>query len=741
MPGIHSPLSRHLFTIDGAVKTTGGGNKLPHGQFALIQVDPQGATAEGARVIGTNMGALSPNANLAMVLGTYKVQNPNKVYTNKPMSSEVFKLQDIVSIKVTKPNHEVQEFDSWILGYDGINANSAIDIPEGGVTSVEVIFKGDFLSVVTGEKCHIAQFTISRAEGETMQEVIQRLYKQIVDYKFAGNVPLTDLADVKLVDSTAEALTGTDYNFWTLTTDDAGSTIDLARVQISNPSLSVTRTKRDGITSVYSLVAPNGVTPSAYVKTVVKDFIKGCEDCPAGYSTLTGGYLYSVALADDNADSASIVQGLPGAVSNTAVKAGRNSDGKSTYTVVLDDPLTEAEINSFLAGGAIQGTAEIQNVGLVEDLCTDTDTTSISWVQGETCTASADLYRIQLQDGDCNGSRLAELQAVYPGASITVVEDENIASVAVTLTGASGTANINVGGEDYLATFDTDLTETASDFVTTHSADLAELGISVSANEEVLTFSGDVDALGTITITNATSDLAGTVAAAVPGDLQGGCQTVYQMSVVTDIQCPDCDPIFTSMFNSEAPQAFDGIEWTLYNPVAPSSAALMGIKVTGKPFIQKPGVSDMYKIPYYETSAEITIVGGQTQEVNESFKPLVLDSFQVKQISWKRDRKNLGWHLVNYENESRVYFLQHQAHKGDYAREVLGQYSVLEFDAQYVGFSVTVKDTKFSQGAGHSSNIGTTYIVWAKLGTHGNIEDLMNALAAKVGIVVEKATV
>ena len=37
-------------------------------------------------------------------------------------------------------------------------------------------------------------------------------------------------------------------------------------------------------------MAPNGVTPTAYAKTVVKDFIKGCENCPAGYSTLTGGY-------------------------------------------------------------------------------------------------------------------------------------------------------------------------------------------------------------------------------------------------------------------------------------------------------------------------------------------------------------------------------------------------------------------------------------------------------------------
>lgn len=741
MPGIHSPLSRHLITIDGAVKTTGGGNKLPHGQFALIQVDPQGATAQGARVIGTNMGALSPNANLAMVLGTYKVQNPNKVYTNKPMSSEIFKLSDIVSIKVTKPNQQVQEFDSWILGYDGINANSAIELEVGQVAPVEVIFKGEFLAVVTGEKYHIAKFTLHREVGETMQEVIQRLYRQIVEYKFAGNVPLTDLADVRLVDSEAEAPTGTDFNFWTLETDDAGSNVDLARVQISNPSLSVTRVNRNGITSTYSLVAPDGVTPTNYSKTVVKDFIKGCEDCPAGYSTLTGGYLYSVALGDDNANSTSTVQGLPGAVSNTAAKAGRNADGKSTYTVVLDNPLTEAEITSFLAINAITGTAEIENLGLIADLCTDTDTTSIAWVQGDTCTASTELYRLQLADGDCDGSRLAELQAVYPGASITVVENEDFGSVEVTLAGTSGTANINVGGVDYLATFTTNLTTSANNFVTTHSAALTALGISVSANTGVLTFTGEVDALGTITITNATSDLAGTVADFAPADLTGGCQRIYQMSVATNIQCPDCDPIFTGMFASNAPQAFDGIEWTLYNPNTPSDSALMGIKITGKPFIMKPDVDGMYKYPYYETSSEITIVGGGTDEVNESFKPIVLDTFQVKQISWKRDRKNLGWELVRLENESKVYFLQHQVQKSEYGRKVLGQDSVLEFDAQYVGFAVTIKDTKFSQGAGHSSNIGTTYTVWAKLGTHGNLEDLMNALAAKVGIVVEKATV
>lgn len=741
MPGIHSPLSRHFFTIDGAVKTTGGANKLPHGQFALIQVDPAGATAQGARVIGTNMGALSPNANLAMVLGTYKVQNPNKVYTNKPMSSEIFKLSDIVSIKVTRPKYEVQEFDSWILGYDGINADSAIDIPEGAVTTVEVIFKGDFLSVITGEKCHIARFTISREKGETMQEVIQRLYKEIVEYKFAGNVPLTDLADVRLVDSTAEDLTGTDYNFWTLTVTDTASQVDLAKVQMSNPTYPVTLTSRNGVTSVYTLMAPDGVTPNNYSQSVIKDYLKGCEACGAGFSEVGGGYVYSVALADDNADSTSTVQSnIPGAVSNSAKKTGTSPDGKSTYTVITDDPLTPAEITAFLEVSAITGTAEIELVGQVADICSDTDTTSIAWVKGDTCTAITETYRIQLANDECGGSRLAELQAAYPGSGVDTAKDLTQGSVEVTLSGSSGAATITVAEEEFEATYDTSLTVTATNFVTANGEALAEMGVIVTADTGVLTFSGATELLEGITIKGDSGDLDGTVGEFVPADLVGACQGVYEMQVATNVLCEDCDPIFTGMFVSEAPQPFDGIEWTLYNPSTPSSEALMGIKITGKPFIQKPGLEDMYKIPYYETSAEIIIVGGQTQEVNESFKPLVLDSFKVKQISWKRDRDNTGWKLVNLENESRVYFLGHQTHKGDYARQVLGQYSVLDFDAQYVGYSVTIKDTKFSQGAGHSSNIGTTYTVWAKLGSQATLEALMNALAAKVGIVVEKAT-
>jgi hypothetical protein len=84
---------------------------------------------------------------------------------------------------------------------------------------------------------------------------------------------------------------------------------------------------------------------------------------------------------------------------------------------------------------------------------------------------------------------------------------------AVTLTGTTGTANIAVNGTNYLATFTSSLTTSATNFVTSHGATLLALGITVTANSGVLTFSALTASFPTLTITNASGDLAGTIAA------------------------------------------------------------------------------------------------------------------------------------------------------------------------------------------------------------------------------------
>ena len=84
-------------------------------------------------------------------------------------------------------------------------------------------------------------------------------------------------------------------------------------------------------------------------------------------------------------------------------------------------------------------------------------------------------------------------------------------SRAVTLTGTSGTAVISVGGVNYLATFTTNLTTSANNFVTSHAAALLVRGITVTASSGVLTFVAPNETFPTITVTNFLGDLSGTI--------------------------------------------------------------------------------------------------------------------------------------------------------------------------------------------------------------------------------------
>lgn len=94
-------------------------------------------------------------------------------------------------------------------------------------------------------------------------------------------------------------------------------------------------------------------------------------------------------------------------------------------------------------------------------------------------------------------------------------------SRAVTLTGTSGTANVVVGGTNYLATFTTNLTTSAANFVTSHAATLLALGITVTANTGVLTFVAGTATFPTITVANVSGDLAATIAAVSAGATTG----------------------------------------------------------------------------------------------------------------------------------------------------------------------------------------------------------------------------
>lgn len=86
----------------------------------------------------------------------------------------------------------------------------------------------------------------------------------------------------------------------------------------------------------------------------------------------------------------------------------------------------------------------------------------------------------------------------------------------IRLSGTSGTANINVNGVNYLATFNTSLFQTAVNWVTANQAALNAIGIRVFAigsgiNGRIRFGAASNVVLDAITITNVTTDLSGTL--------------------------------------------------------------------------------------------------------------------------------------------------------------------------------------------------------------------------------------
>jgi hypothetical protein len=82
------------------------------------------------------------------------------------------------------------------------------------------------------------------------------------------------------------------------------------------------------------------------------------------------------------------------------------------------------------------------------------------------------------------------------------------------LLGTSGTANITAGGVTKLATWNTSLTQTGTDFVTSWADAYAAVGITLTASSGVLTFKAATKAANyhaLPVVVNVTTNLSGTV--------------------------------------------------------------------------------------------------------------------------------------------------------------------------------------------------------------------------------------
>ena len=733
---IHKNVDRWLFTLNGNVATTGGSANLAKGQFALVSKTE--ATINGAKVV-SNLQGFPANKTLEMRLGKHNVGNRG-ARNSKAFSSIPFTLNDIKSISVSAPKTTEQKFDSYIVGYDGINDNTALTFVEGDTTVLDIILKGAPVGFYSDIAEHRIKLHFGYPEGETLtnQEIIQEAVRRLkLETLPRGNTKVTDLIDIDIVDSSSEDLTGIPYVFSTLVLNDSRDSNALADVQAQYPAYKVERTAVTGNNSTYTILHPESATLAAYTQTLAS-YIKECEDCLAGYDEIESGFVYSVSIEDDGADATTTVDNVPGFVTGSVVKVGQK-DGVGVYTVVTNDALTDAEIAAYVATAGMQSTAVIVPLGEVKAMCYDDTVTSTPWVAGETCYATTQGYTIQLADDDCDGSRLAELQAAYPNLVIEAGAATGAATQAITISGGAGDMSLVIAGTTYTTPYVTSPTATAAAFVAAHAAAiLDDTGAAVTSNAAVITVAHDAEEFpeieavaGGLTETIAPIDYV-TVATT------GGCQRVYSTTVTTNIVCDECDPMFLGQFFSEAPRAFDFVEW---QPVVEEAdaTAKMGIRITGKPFILDPGEEMFDDVPFYETSVEIIAAGGYVEDYMHSEQNYI-KPFSVKRISRKEDRDHLGYEFKRLEDQSRTYFDGERRHKGNlFAKAALGEESVLENRKQYVHYEISIDDTHKAQGNGGRVDTGINYQVVCAVGAHQRVEDLINEICGRANLPAVQA--
>lgn len=397
------------------------GRSFNKGKGNLMAVKFHTANKQGLEVI-SDFTNLPKDHKIAIQVAQDQAVTDARGVDNRPASTVDFTLKDVMGVEVSVPS-KVQAVDDFIIGYDGLDEDSALFVEEGSHKNFEIVVSGGQTDLYSASKENVFPFTISRAEGETMQEAVQRAVQDIKDMRFQDYNNLTDLIKVSTVDSTkttpgAEA---TKQNFWHLDLRDSeDGAIRIATDYNENLlgyiqgdyDFPIKQTE-DG---KFVMVLPD-------TEATVEDFViptanatQDCE-CPEGYEPNTPGELYSIKSINNGNDVETAIAGVsPIADSFQEV----DSDGEYKMYMFLTEEefdITEIDIPGI----------EVKHLGHTDQFCEKADAMTFTWVKGEECYITEEEYTIIVPHDRCGEKHLDVLQAEY-GEGVEEVETANCAT-------------------------------------------------------------------------------------------------------------------------------------------------------------------------------------------------------------------------------------------------------------------------------------------------------------------------
>ena len=219
-------------------------------------------------------------------------------------------------------------------------------------------------------------------------------------------------------------------------------------------------------------------------------------------------------------------------------------------------------------------------------------------------------------------------------------------------------------------------------------------------------------------------------------EVKGGCQTRYEMNVLSNIVCPDecSDEIFAGLYSTEAPQTYDGRTWVLKDELNLGTKCKVGLRIKGKPFAIHPSENFREELGFTESSVGVMVSGGYSNDIPEMAFDNRQTPFHVEYVTRQAPRTHVGGNMWQYERMGRTFFTGSEEHTDNISKLLLGEQSLFPAGAQLLDYVIEVERETFSQSFAQKYNESIEYHILVQIGKHKEIEKLLNLLVSANGI-------
>lgn len=360
----HAPQTILFVTNEGSVMSNGYSTRLAKGQFGIVD---KGATPSALGMAVVNTFPATPKDRLFELKLGIAPLTPTRSQSNKAYSSMPFKLSEIVDIKVNAPKLGVS-VDEFIIGYDGINWDTALTLQPGDNEVIDITLAGEAIGMLGYPEAKVTVKLYLEAPstppgqmnmGVNMHKIIEQGVERLKQVTLLGGVPITEYIDITPVNSqNPGSVSGTAYTFSSLKVQDAGNASALGLVQAQYPAHVVKREDYKGGISEYVILAPSSTSLAAFAQTISSQDsdCAGSPDCTdvttniawtAGATGTAIEKTFTLQLADDKCGDNKL-EALQAAYPDLNISAGQSQACQTVYTTTVFSNIVSEECSPIL---------------------------------------------------------------------------------------------------------------------------------------------------------------------------------------------------------------------------------------------------------------------------------------------------------------------------------------------------------------------------------------------------------